>query len=165
MTECIFWNIKNICNGYCGVSETPDSTEKRVLSYILRNCGSVPPGFDHLKTGENVSDSSGMRYMVWKRLVKKTKESDKTAGHLFSRQLRLIKGNSAQKVKGILQKYRTAKQLIIAYSCCDNEEEEKRLLVDIRWGTRNAKIGPAQSEKVWAFFRENRYDDETDMVE
>mmetsp|Transcript_18557 Transcript_18557/g.35016 ORF Transcript_18557/g.35016 Transcript_18557/m.35016 type:complete len:148 (-) Transcript_18557:85-528(-) len=111
--------------------------------------------------GERRFDAKGMKYSTWKTLVKKTQKSDECVGAKFGNQLRMIKGNSADKVSSVLSKYPTSASLVQAYERCQDEEEECALLAGVRWGMKNKLLGNAQSTRIRHFFRQPyAYDDD-----
>jgi len=105
-------------------------------------------------------DARGISYTKWKIRAKKTRELDKTIKKIFGKQLRMIKGNSAEKVSAILDKYACLSKLLASYDFCSSKESEDQLLAGLRWGAKRKILGNAQSKRIRDFFRSIRYTDD-----
>mmetsp|Transcript_21964 Transcript_21964/g.30647 ORF Transcript_21964/g.30647 Transcript_21964/m.30647 type:complete len:449 (+) Transcript_21964:221-1567(+) len=137
--------------------EEREAEQKLIQALITRT--PVSNNSNSCESEDKAPDARGMPYSVWKVRMKKTKDVDMTVGRIFGRQLRMIKGNSADKVSAILQNHETALSLTEAYAGCGNIDEERGLFSQVRWGVSSRKFGQAQSEQIQKFFRQVRYDD------
>eukprot|EP00466_Bigelowiella_natans_P017582 jgi/Bigna1/62340/fgenesh1_kg.33_\ len=74
----------------------------------------------------------------------------------------MIKGNSAEKVSSVLEKYACLSKLLASYRSCPSSQSEDQLLAGLRWGSKRKILGNAQSKRMRDFFRSIRYTDDDD---
>lgn len=79
------------------------------------------------------------------------------AGVRFATQLRMIKGCSTDKAAAIVQRFRSARELFLAYEQCTSVNNEKHMLAEITAGLQHKQIGANISAKIWQFFRDTDY--------